>query len=118
MVILNNKFKFNDVSPGDIIAFQRVGTEQMIMHRVISIIHEKPYTLKAQGDANLYPIPNIDYPITEKDYIGKMIFIIPDVEFISFFLKPPVNYIWISFVIFGLIIYIRKSIIKTISQNS
>jgi signal peptidase len=46
---------------------------------------------------------NVDYPITEKIYLGKVEFIIPQVGYVTQILQPPINYIIIA-VIIGLMI--------------
>jgi signal peptidase I len=45
----------------------------------------------------------VDFPVTQKNYIGKVIFTIPQVGIIPQILKPPVNYILMA-VIAGLLI--------------
>jgi signal peptidase len=45
----------------------------------------------------------VDVPITQKNYIGKVIYTIPQVGIIPQILKPPVNYI-IMAIIAGLLI--------------
>ena len=49
---------FESVRLGDIIVFDRPsGSERVIVHRVVSIIDEDPYTLRTKGDANPASIP-------------------------------------------------------------
>ena len=64
----------------------------------------KKKTILTKGDANECSIPGIDFPITKENYIGKVIYTIPQVGIIPQVLKPPVNYI-IMAVIAGLLIY-------------
>ena len=40
-----------------------------------------------------------DYPITEKEYIGTVVHVIPQVGFITQILQPPINYIIIAVII-------------------
>ncbi|HET6799024.1 MAG TPA: hypothetical protein VFH25_00550, partial [Nitrososphaeraceae archaeon] len=49
-----------------------------------------------QGDANPSSIPGVDFPITEKDYIGKVAFVVPGIGVITRAISPPVNYIIIA----------------------
>ncbi len=59
--------------------------------------------LLTQGDANGCSIPGVDIPITQENYIGKVIYTIPQIGIIPTILKPPVNYI-IMAVIGGLLV--------------
>ena len=51
-----------------------------------------------------------DYPITNEEYIGKVVHVVPQVGFITKILQPPINYIIIA-VIIGIMI------IRQISKN-
>ena len=51
-----------------------------------------------------------DYPITNEEYIGKVVHVVPQVGFITKILQPPINYI-IIVVIIGIMI------IRQISKN-
>ena len=44
-----------------------------------------------------------DYPITNEEYIGKVVHVVPQVGFITKILQPPINYIIIA-VIIGIMI--------------
>ena len=93
------------VNVGDIIVFDRPdGVDRVIVHRIVEIVSEDPRVLKTQGDANAVSIPGTDYPITEDDYIGKVIHVIPKVGYVTKILAPPINYILIAAII-GFMIY-------------
>jgi signal peptidase len=44
-------------------------------------------------------MPGTDFPITEKEYLGKVEYVIPQIGYVTQVLKPPVNYILIALVI-------------------
>jgi len=69
------------------------GHDRVILHRVVSITDDDPRTLRTKGDNNVASIPGTDFPITEKEYIGKVQFKIPQIGYVTQVLKPPTNYI-------------------------
>ena len=124
VIVVEGNTPFQDVKKGDIIVFYspakyELGEERVIVHRVDSIISEEPRTLQTKGDANPRSMKNVDYPITEKIYLGKVEFIIPQVGYITQILQPPINYIIIAIIIGVMIVkqvYTKKK--KTIFQNT
>ena len=103
------------VLDGDIIVFERPNDhnkaqKKVIVHRVCLETNDDPRILKTKGDNNRSSIPGTDYPITEKEYIGTVVHVIPQVGYITKILQPPINYI-IIVVIVGIMI------IKQISKN-
>ena len=42
---------------------------------------------------------NVDYPITEKNYLGKVEHVVPQIGYITQILQPPINYIIIAVII-------------------
>ncbi len=110
VLIVQGHVLFEDVQIGDIIVFDRPsGQDRVIVHRVVSITDDDPRTLRTKGDNNVASIPGTDFPITEKEYIGKVEYIIPQIGYVTQVLKPPTNYILIVLVIGVMII---KEIIK------
>ena len=104
VIVVEGNTPFQDVKKGDIIVFYspakyELGEERVIVHRVDSIISEEPRTLQTKGDANPRSMKNVDYPITEEIYLGKVEFIIPQVGYITQILQPPINYIIIAVII-------------------
>jgi len=100
---------------GDIIVFDRPkdhnkDQKKVIVHRVCLEMNYDPRVLKTKGDNNQSSIPGTDYPITEKEYIGTVIHVIPQVGFITKILQPPINYIIIA-VIVGIMV------VRQIFQN-
>ncbi len=110
VLIVQGHVPFEDVQIGDIIVFDRPsGHDRVIVHRVVSITDDNPVTLRTKGDNNVASIPGTDFPITEKEYIGKVEFKIPQIGYVTQVLKPPTNYILIVLVIGFMIV---KEIIK------
>jgi len=110
VLIVQGHVKFEEVQIGDIIVFDRPsGQDRVIVHRVVSITDDDPKTLRTKGDNNVASIPGTDFPITEKEYIGKVEYVVPQIGYVTQVLKPPTNYILIVLVIGVMIV---KEIIK------
>lgn len=110
VLIVQGHEPIEDIQIGDIIVFDRPsGHDRVIVHRVVSITDDNPVTLRTKGDNNIASIAGTDYPITEKEYIGKVVFQIPQIGYVTQVLKPPTNYILIVLVIGVMII---KEIVK------
>jgi signal peptidase I len=125
----DNNTSFNNAKVHDIIVFRAVDPAEdnkTIVHRVVKIFQKgdilagnsafnnlcEPMMMPkiapgkiimTKGDANDCSIPLIDIPITKENYVGKVIFTIPQVGLIPQILKPPVNYILMA-IIAGLLI--------------
>jgi len=105
VLVVQGHEPFEEVEVGDIIVFNRPSDHnRVIVHRVVSIIDEDPKTIRTQGDANPASIPGTDFPISEEEYIGKVIYSLPQVGYVTQLLKPPTNYIIIVIVIGVMII--------------
>jgi signal peptidase I len=107
---------FNDLKVGDIMIFNRPdGGDRVIVHRVVSIIEkaisptEYERIIQTKGDANPSSILGLDYPIREHNYIGKVVYVIPNVGSVLAIISPPVNYVIIAITIFFLFFYLKKS---------
>jgi len=124
VIVVEGNTSFEDVKKGDIIVFYSpakydLGEERVIVHRVESIISEDPKTIQTRGDANPRSMKNVDYPITEKIYLGKVEYIIPQVGYITQVLQPPINYIIIAIIIGVMIVkQIYKKKKEPIFQNT
>ena len=124
VIIVEGNTPFEDVKKGDIIVFfspgkYDLGEERVIVHRVDSIVKEDPKIIQTKGDNNPRSMKNVDYPITEEIYLGKVEYVIPQVGYITQILQPPINYIIIAIIIGVMIVkqvYSKKK--KTIFQNT
>lgn len=100
VLIVQGHEPFEDIEKGDIIVFNRPSDHnRVIVHRVVSIIDDDPITLRTKGDSNPSSIPGTDFPITEEEYIGKVVYTLPQVGYVTQLLKPPINYVIIVVVI-------------------
>lgn len=100
IIVVQGNIPFEEIEISDIIVFNRPSDHnKVIVHRVVTILDDDPKTLRTKGDANMGSIPGTDFPITEEEYLGKMVFIIPQVGWVLQFIQPPVNYILIAIVI-------------------
>ena len=109
VLIVQGHIPFEDLEIGDIIVYDRPSDgERVIVHRVASIIDDDPRTLRTKGDANAASIPGTDFPITGDDYIGKVMYTVPDIGYVTQVIKPPINYIIIVIVI-GIMIFKQMS---------
>ena len=115
VLIVQGHEPFEDIEIGDIIVFNRPSDHnRVIVHRVVSIIDDDPKTLRTKGDANPASIPGTDFPITEEEYIGKVVYTLPQVGYVTQLLKPPINYVIIALVIGVMIV---KQITKKKKQK-
>lgn len=97
LLVISKHEKFENVAVGDIIVFNRPSDHnRVIVHRIVSVLNDDPYTLRAKGDANPASIPGTDSPITEDEYLGKVIYVIPEIGFLPKLIQPPINYIIIA----------------------
>jgi len=104
IIVISGHMLFEDVKIGDIIVFDRPKDhDRVIVHRVVAVVDDDPKTLRTKGDNNQRSIVGTDYPITEKEYIGTVVYVVPQVGFITQILQPPINYIIIA-VIIGIMI--------------
>jgi len=119
IIVISGHMLFEDVKIGDIIVFDRPKDhDKVIVHRVVAVVDDDPKTLRTKGDNNQRSMVGTDYPITEKEYIGTVVYVVPQVGFITQILQPPINYIIIA-VIIGIMIIrqiYRKDKKKLIDQ--
>jgi signal peptidase len=119
IIVISGHTSFEDVRIGDIIVFDRPKDhDKVIVHRVVAVVDDDPKTLRTKGDNNQRSIVGTDYPITEEEYTGKVIHVIPQVGFITKILQPPINYIIIAVIVGVMIIrqVYRKDKKKLIDQ--
>ena len=111
IIVISGHAPFEDVRIGDIIVFDRPKDhDKVIVHRVVAYVDDDPLTLRTKGDNNQNSLVGTDYPITEEEYKGTVIHVIPQVGYITKILQPPINYI-IIVVIIGIMI------IRQIAKN-
>lgn len=100
LLVIQAHVPFEEIQTGDIIVFDRPSDHnRVIVHRVVEITNDDPRTLKTKGDNNIASIPGTDLPITEREYLGKVEYKVPQIGYVTQVLKPPTNYILIVIVI-------------------
>ena len=115
VIVVQGNVPFDHIKVGDIIVFNRPnGHDKVIVHRVAEILGKDPLEIRTKGDANPGSIPGTDFPITKADYIGKVVYVIPQIGYVTRILTPPINYIIIA-VIVGIMIV--KQLGKSKSQT-
>jgi signal peptidase len=80
---------YNSLEKGDIIVFHEPGEKDVIIvHRIVDVqlLSDGSRTLRTKGDANPGSLEGTDYPIAEKEYLGKVIFVIPNGGLISMYI--------------------------------
>jgi signal peptidase I len=116
-VIVSHNIPFGNLKVGDIIVFRTyypnpdTGQQEIIVHRVAQIVTDPDNgqrIIRTKGDSNPGSIPQLDYPIFQQNYIGKVVYVIPQLGVITDALRPPTNYILIGLILVVLIYYLRK----------
>ena len=118
VLVVQGHEPFEDIEVGDIIVFNRPSDHnRVIVHRVASILDEDPKTIRTKGDANPGSIPGTDFPITEEEYTGKVVNILPQIGYITQLLKPPINYVIIAIVVGIMVVkqFVKKKNEKELS---
>ena len=102
VIIVKNGGSWPNLKIGDIIVFNRPeGQDRVIVHRIAEISPDHSQ-VRTKGDANPSSIPGTDYPITQADYIGKVVYVLPGVGVVTKILSPPTNYIIIAVILAAL----------------
>lgn len=83
-VIVVKSVDANTLKEGDIICFKTL--QQSVTHRIVKITYNGLIT---KGDANEDPDP---FVVEKKGVIGKVIFIIPYLGYLSYFVKTPLGF--------------------------
>jgi len=100
VIVVQGHVNFDQLKVGDIIVFNRPdGHDKVIVHIVAEILNKDPLVIRTKGDANPGSIPGTDFPITKDDYIGKVVYVIPQIGYVTRILTPPINYIIIAVIV-------------------
>jgi hypothetical protein len=127
----------NNLKIGDIIVFKRLDksdaepnnavmpTHDIIVHRVVQVMNDSSgdRILRTKGDANPYSIKLVDFPVNEKDYIGKVIYTIPSLGLILVYVdiiikvaSPPILFILVSTVITVIVALMLKERLELVRK--
>ncbi|RNJ76354.1 MAG: signal peptidase I [Nitrosopumilus sp. H8] len=99
IIVVQERHSFEDVGIGDIIVFNRPEIKKVVVHRIVSVTNEDPREVRTKGDNNPESIPGIDYPITNEEYIGRVMYTASHVEYGTKLIEPPVNFAIIALVL-------------------
>ena len=100
VIVVNGNISFDQLKVGDIIVFNRpVIHDKVIVHRVAEFLNKNPLIIRTKGDANPGSIPGTDFPISKEDYIGKVVYVIPQIGYVTRILTPPINYVIIAVIV-------------------
>jgi len=84
IIVISGHALFEDVRIGDIIVLDRPKDhDKVIVHRVVAVVDDDPLTLRTKGDNNQNSMVGTDFPITEEEYKGTVIHVIPQVGYIT-----------------------------------
>jgi signal peptidase I len=82
VAVIDSNIPIEKIKVGDIIVFYDPGTHQKVLvHRVVEILFKDPFTVKTKGDKSTESFAGLDYPITKQEYIGKVIYVIPQIGY-------------------------------------
>ncbi len=105
VIVVQGNDPFEEVEEGDIIVFDRpTGHDRVIVHRVVAIVDDDPYTVRTQGDANPASIPGTDFPITAEEYIGTVVYVIPQVGLVTKIFATQIGGIPLNYIIIAIIV--------------
>ncbi len=105
VIVVQGNDPFEGVGVGDIIVFDRPARhDRVIVHRVVAIVDDDPYTVRTQGDANPASIPGTDFPITAEEYIGTVVYVIPQVGLVTKIFATQIGGIPLNYIIIAAII--------------
>lgn len=116
VIVVQGNDPFEEVKIGDVIVFDRPSDhDRVIVHRVVAITDDDPFTVRTQGDANLDSIPGTDFPITAQEYIGTVAYVIPQVGFVTRIFATQIGGIPLNYIIIAIIVaaMIAKQFLKT-----
>ncbi|HJT09303.1 MAG TPA: signal peptidase I [Candidatus Nitrosotalea sp.] len=99
VIIVNGNTPFNQLKIGDIIVFHASAEDKVIVHRVAEFLSQDPRIIRTKGDANPGSIPGVDFPVGQQNYIGKVVYVIPQIGYVTRILTPPINYIIIAVIV-------------------
>jgi signal peptidase len=116
VIVVNGNIPFDQLKLGDIIVFHASAEDKVIVHRVAEILSQDPRVIRTKGDANPGSIPGVDFPVAQQNYIGKVVYVVPQIGYVTRILTPPINYIIIA-VIVGVMIVRQFSKPKSDSSD-
>lgn len=95
IIVVQDGGTFPSLRVNDIIVFERPGTREIVVvHRVYRITQVNgEQRIETKGDNN--PSPDA-WVVREADFIGKVVFAVPQLGYLTTWLTPPLNYVIIA----------------------
>ncbi len=102
VVTVNSHIQFKEIDIGDIIVFSPPSDHNQVrVSRVVSVIDDNPWTVRTQSDANPASIIGKDFPITEVEYLGKVVGSIPQIGYVTQNTMIPILFLVYFVIIFS-----------------
>lgn len=98
-IVCSQKVEFADLKENDIISYQ-VSSDTIVTHRIVSIDNEKKQVI-TKGDANNVNDAN---PVPSSNIIGKVVFSLPLIGYISIYMQSMLGIVIICAIVFILIL--------------
>ncbi len=98
-IVCSQKVEFADLKENDIISYQ-VSSDTIVTHRIVSIDNEKKQVI-TKGDANNVNDAN---PVPSSNIIGKVVFSLPLIGYISIHMQSMLGIVIICAIVFILIL--------------
>jgi signal peptidase len=89
-IVITRSVPFDDIKEGDIITYISPSDNQLTSHRVYSTSGDFLLGFQTKGDANEQPDP---YLVPMEAVVGKVIFTLPYVGYVTNFIKTPVGFL-------------------------
>lgn len=98
-IVCSQKVEFADLKENDVISYQ-VSSDTIVTHRIVSIDNEKKQVI-TKGDANNVNDAN---PVPSSNIIGKVVFSLPLIGYISIYMQSMLGIVIICAIVFILIL--------------
>ena len=98
IIVVQDTNLSDGVVEGDVIVFDRpTDKEVVVVHRIVDIVDDAPQrALRTKGDNNRL----VDgWLVTEEYFLGKVIFTVPKIGYLSRILNPPLNFIFVIIIL-------------------
>lgn len=98
IIIVQDTNLSDGIFEGDVIVFDRPTDKQVVVvHRVIDVVDDTPQrALRTKGDNNRL----VDgWLVTEEYFLGKVIFTVPKIGYLTRILSPPLNFIFVIIIL-------------------
>jgi signal peptidase len=103
IIVVQDGTTFNTLKVNDTIVFHHPAIpSKVVVHRVYEILEEDGQRkIVTKGLRNPLPDP---WKVTEREYVGKVIFTIPKLGYLNTLIQPPLNFTLVAFFIIIIIL--------------